>query len=351
MRPPPLLVRRVLIDTVWVPLAVLLALLFALVALLAAPFGRRRRIPRLALMASLYLIVDAALVLGCGALWLRHPVPGRRQGQWLTAHERLLRRALTLLISAAWPLLGFRVQLEELPPPATLPASRPLLVLARHGGPGDSFAIAELLLSRYGRRPVIVLKETLRWDPGLDVLLSRLPSCFLPARRSGRNLPALVAAAAARLTDGDALLIFPEGGNWTPGRHLRALRRLRSRGRFWAANLAAANRHVLPPQPGGVLACLAARPELEVLIAAHTGLEDLVSPALIWAALPVRAHPMIMRWWHFPAASRPASPERMQSWLELQWTIVDSWIDARKARHGGGPAPALPPTETAAGAD
>jgi 1-acyl-sn-glycerol-3-phosphate acyltransferase len=348
VRPPPLLVRRALIDTVWAPLAGLLAIIFALVALLTAPFGRRRRIPRLALMASVYLLVDAALVISCAALWVRHPLPGRRQGHWLTAHERLLRRALGVLISAAWPLLGFRVRLEELPSPATLPATRPLLVLARHGGPGDSFAIAELLLSRYGRRPVIVLKETLRWDPGLDVLLSRLPSCFLPARRPGRNLPARVAEVAAGLTDGDALLIFPEGGNWTPGRHIRALSRLRARGRFWAASLAAANRHVLPPQPGGVLACLAARPDLEVLIAAHTGLDDLVSPALIWAALPVRAHPMIMRWWHFPAASRPADPDRMQSWLELQWTIVDSWIDARKARSAS-PAAPEPTTDAAAG--
>lgn len=327
-----MLIRRALVDPVWVPLAGVLAALFALVALLAAPFGSRRRISRLALMGSIYLLVDASLVVSCAALWLRHPIARRRTNQWLIAHERLLRRALALLMSAAWPLLGFRVRLEELPRPAALPASRPLLVLARHGGPGDSFAIAEVLLSRYGRRPVIVLKETLRWDPGLDVLLSRMPSCFLPARRAGRDLSAKVAEVAAGLTDGDALLIFPEGGNWTPGRHIRALSKLRARGRPLAAALAAANRHVLPPQPGGVLACLAARPELEVLIAAHTGLDELVSPALIWAALPVRARPMIMRWWHFPAASRPSNPDRLQSWLELQWTIVDSWIDARKAR-------------------
>ena len=38
----------------------------------------------------------------------------------------------------------------------------PLLVLARHAGPGDSFALVDLLLSRYGRRPRIVLKEDLR---------------------------------------------------------------------------------------------------------------------------------------------------------------------------------------------
>jgi 1-acyl-sn-glycerol-3-phosphate acyltransferase len=332
VRPPPLLVRRVVIDPVWVPLAVVLAAAFAVVALLGLPFGHRRRVSRLAAMAAVYLLVDAGMIIACAALWLRHPVASRRPPAWADAHEELLRRALARLMAAAGLLLGFRVSPEELPGRGKLPAGRPLLVLARHGGPGDSFAIADLLLSRYRRRPVIVLKEVLRWDPGLDVMLSRLPSCFLPASGAGRELPARVAACAAGLTGGDALLIFPEGGNWTPGRHLRALTRLRARGRPAAAARAAANRHVLPPHPGGVLACLEARPDLEVLIAAHTGLDDLVSPAQIWAALPVSDRPMVVRWWHFPAAGRPADPQRLQEWLDLQWTIVDSWIDARKSR-------------------
>jgi len=355
MRPPPLLIRRIVIDPLWVPLAIGLAIASGALALVAAPFGRRRRISRLAAMAGVYLLVDAWLVASCAAIWLRQPGRRRRTSRWADAHEQLLRQALALLVSAAGPLLGFRVQLEEIPGTGALPAGRPLLVLARHGGPGDSFAIAELLLTRYRRRPVIVLKEALRWDPGLDVLLGRMPSCFLPASGPGRDLVARVAGLAASLGGGDALLIFPEGGNWTPGRHFRALSRLRARGQPGAAARAAANRHVLPPQPGGVLACLARRPDLEVLIAAHTGLDDLVSPGHIWRALPAAGRPMVMRWWHFPAAGRPASPARLQSWLELQWTIVDSWIDARKARHGAEsdradvPPSGQPATDTAAG--
>jgi hypothetical protein len=157
MRPPPLLIRRAVIDVVWMPLALVLAVAFTILALVAVPFGRRRRVPRLALMAALYALVDAAMVVGCAALWLRYPLAGRRRQSWDDAHERMLRRVLVLLIAAARPLLGFRVQVEESPVRDKL-AGRPLLVLARHGGPGDSFAIAELLLSRYGRRPVIVLK-------------------------------------------------------------------------------------------------------------------------------------------------------------------------------------------------
>ena len=47
---------------------------------------------------------------------------------------------------------------------------------------------------------------------------------------------------------------------------------------------------------------------------------------------------MVVRWWHFPAASRPAGQDRVRDWLDMQWTIVDSWIDARKARPAGRPA-------------
>lgn len=331
MKPPPLLIRRAVIDPAWVPLAVLLAAAMTAVGLVTAPFGRRRRVPRLALMGALYLLVNAGLVTGCALTWLRHPVARHRGPRWSAVHEQMLRRALALLVRAARPLLGFRVRLEELPDPARV-AGHPLLVLARHGGPGDSFAIADLLLSRYRRRPVIVLKDALRWDPGLDVLLSRMPTCFLPSTGGGRDLPARVAELAAGLRDTDAILIFPEGGNWTPRRHLRALTRLRAHGRPAAAARAAANRHVLPPRPGGALACLTIRPDLEVVIAAHTGLDDLVSLARVWRALPVTARPMVMRWWHFSAARRPADAGRLQSWLDLQWTIVDSWIDARKAR-------------------
>jgi 1-acyl-sn-glycerol-3-phosphate acyltransferase len=345
MRPPRLFVRRAVLDPLWIPLAVLLAGLFVLVAVAAlviAPLARRRRVPRLALFGALYLLVDAGLVACCACLWLLSPVPARRGKGWADAHTSLLRLALALLVAASAPLLGFRVRVEEMPVPEDL-AGQPLLVLARHGGPGDSFAIAQLLLSRCRRRPVIVLKESLRWDPGLDVLLSRMSSCFLPARGTGRDLPAFIADVARGLDSDDAILLFPEGGNWTPSRHRSALARLWARGRRAAAARAAANPHVLPPQPAGVLACLATRPDLAVVLVAHTGLEDLVSAGQIWRSLPVSGRPMMMRWWHLPAAELPTEADSRQDWLDVQWAIVDSWIDSRKAarqreQDAGGPA-------------
>lgn len=336
MRPPPVLIRRVIVDPLWLAIAAVLIALLTLVAAVAGlawPLSRRRRLLRLALFAMVYIFADASMVVAAAVLWLRRPVGAwRDEERWKTAHARLLRWAFSLIVGSAAPLFGFQVKLEE-PPDADRLRARSLLVLARHGGPGDSFTLVNLLLTRYHRRPCIVLKESLLWDPGLDVVVSRLPSCFLPsAVGTGDDLPGRLAEVARSLTGSDAMLIFPEGGNWTPRRHRRVVARLRRRSGQQAAADAAANRHVLPPQPGGVLACLAARPDLDVVVVAHTGLDDLVGPAEVWRALPLSGRPMTVRWWHEPAEALPASPDERFQWLQVQWTIVDSWIDSRKSR-------------------
>jgi 1-acyl-sn-glycerol-3-phosphate acyltransferase len=323
-------------DPLWIPLALGLAVLLVLTAAtgtLIMPLSRQRRLPRLSLFGALYLVLNAGMVLCCAACWLRYPIRRFRDpARWSRIHQVMLDRALALLVRAGRPLLGFQVQVQE-PPDHRLIIGRPLLVLARHGGPGDSFAIVQLLLSRYRRRPAIVLKETLRWDPGLDVLLGRLPSCFI--RRGEGKAPQRLAELARTMRPDDAILLFPEGGNWTPGRHSRAIARLLHTGRRQAAADAAENRNVLPPQPTGMLACMAGRPDLTVAVVAHTGLEDLVSPAQVWRAVPVTGRPMIVRWWFQPARSLPASDDGRRDWLRLQWALVDSWIDARKAARSG----------------
>ena len=351
MRPPPRAIRRAVVAPLGLPLAAGLILILAVVAagtVLVAPLSRRRRPARLALFAASYVLVDVSMMLAAAALWLRHPRPGRRDEQrWISAHAGLLRWALARIVAAGRPLLGFRVRLEE-PPDAAIRADHPVLVLARHGGLGDSFTLVDLLLSRYGRRPVIVLKESLQWDPGLDVVLNRLSSCFLPARRRAPgDVAERLASRARRLRGDDAMLIFPEGGNWTPRRFRHAIARLRHDGQHRAAADAAANAHVLPPRPGGVLACLAARPDLDVVVVAHTGIDDLVTAGQVWRALPL-TRPMTIRWWYEPSPAARIAPDDRYQWLRTQWAIVDAWIDARKARcSAGGQAdsadPALSP--------
>ncbi|MGA3152699.1 MAG: 1-acyl-sn-glycerol-3-phosphate acyltransferase [Streptosporangiaceae bacterium] len=352
MRPPPTAIRRAILAPLWLPLAAALALIFVLVAagtVLVTPLSRRRRPARLALFAATYVLADVSLVLAAAALWLRRPLPGRRDEQrWISAHARLLRWALSRIVAAGPPLLGFGVRLEE-PPEDGIRADHPLLVLARHGGLGDSFTLVDLLLSRYDRRPVIVLKETLQWDPGLDIVLGRLSACFLPARRRAtEDVTERLADRARRLHGSDAMLIFPEGRNWTPRRFRHAIARLRRDGEHRAAAEAAANAHVLPPRPGGVLACLAARPDLDVVVVAHTGIDDLVTVRQVWDALPLTGRPMTIRWWYERAPALRIGPDDRYQWLRAHWAIVDAWIDARKARApAAGPADQAGPTDPA----
>jgi 1-acyl-sn-glycerol-3-phosphate acyltransferase len=362
-------VRRWIRDPFWPLIAAVLAAVFLLVAVvggLAWPVTRRGRAGRLGLLAAFYLVLNAGLLVGCAALWVAHPVAGRRDRErWQQAHTALLRWVLGRVRRAAGPLLGFRVLLEE-PPGTDRMDPGPLLILARHAGPGDSFTLVDLLLSRYHRTPRIVLKETLQWDPGLDVILNRLGACFLPAYAgAGEALPERLADLARDLHSGDAMLIFPEGRNWTPRRYQRAIARLRRRAyRPGAASRRAAvdrqaaadaeqNPNVLPPRPGGVLAALAARPDLGIVVIAHTGLDDLVTPGQVWQALPLYERPMTIRWWTVPPGTVPPDPAEQYQWLRVQWALVDSWIGARKAQAGlpdaaealaaAGPAPPVGP--------
>ncbi|MGI8666968.1 MAG: 1-acyl-sn-glycerol-3-phosphate acyltransferase, partial [Jatrophihabitans sp.] len=229
---PPRLVRRLVIDPLFVPVALLLIALLWLLACLAWLVAMVLRLDRgrpwrLAGLAGFYLLLDLGMLLGCLRLWLRSPRAARASqtgpDEWREAHVALLRRTLQRLMAASERLLGFRVLLED-PLPGDRPRSTPVLVLARHAGPGDSFTLVHLIASYLDRCPRVVLKAALQWDPGLDVLLNRLSCCFLPsASGAGEDRSAALAELAAGLHSRDALLLFPEGGNWTPHRHQRAV--------------------------------------------------------------------------------------------------------------------------------
>ena len=289
---------------------------------------------------------------------MAHPLAGRcrpRPESWTVAHERLLQWALGSILAWAGRCAGFRVVVESpVGEPdrsgcsgvggglggvgggtgSGLDSDGPVVVLARHGGPGDSFALVHLLLDRYQRRVRIVLKDILQLDPALDILLNRLDCCFLPSKAgAGEDLPNRLAELAGAMHGRDALLVFPEGGNWTPGRRRRAIQRLRAGGEEAAADAAALMIHVLPPRPGGVLAVLDERPDVTVVLVAHAGLDRIVTAGQAWAALPLTT-PMTVRAW--PASPFPRSGHDAQlAWLTTEWAIVDEWIDAHQTATPG----------------
>lgn len=335
MRIPPRPVRRILLPLEAILLLGLIVV-FALgvvVGAVLAPFGSRRRPLRIAAFALAYCLMElVVLVIACG-LWIRR-MAGKSirvysEDDWMNSHQALLAKALGWVLCAAHRCVGFEVIVSDASNDDALKGVDPVLVLARHGGPGDSFVLVHLLLTRYRRRVRIVLKDILQLDPVLDVLLNRLHCCFLPSPTgAGDDLAQRLSDTARELGRDGALLLFPEGANWTPNRRRRAIRHLRDIPKPRAARAAASMTNVLPPRPGGVFACLDARPDLSVVMVAHAGIDKMVRAAQAWDELPLTA-PMTVRLW--PAAEIPPNADDRVAWLTTEWATLDQWIGAYHA--------------------
>jgi 1-acyl-sn-glycerol-3-phosphate acyltransferase len=341
IRLPPRWVRRLLIDLlfwglgVWL-LGFLIPVILLLVAVLSFALPGKLRLLRLFGFALVYLTVE---LVGLGVAFLLWIASGFgwaiRRPAFVTAHYGLLSAGLSTLhwFGSRYFHLTMDTQGPDLPgddgDPATI--EHPLLVLSRHAGPGDSFLLVHELLSWAGRRPRIVLKDTLQWDPFIDVVLNRLPMRFVdPTSPAQAATLEAIAKLAGTMSARDAILIFPEGGNVTPQRRLRAIERLRQAGRHTAAQRAERIVHLMPPRPGGVHAALAANPELEVVVVAHTGLDQLDSLADIWREIP-QDKTLHMRWHAVPSSLVPHDMDGLTDWLFTEWERMDAWVSTRQA--------------------
>jgi hypothetical protein len=333
LRLPPRWVRRPVSLVVVLGLAgaaTLLPLLAVVAVLLSVVLPGRWRVLRLLGFVLVYLLVETVGLLVALVLWLATGLGLRLSADWsVRAHYAVLRRLLDVVVGSARLLFGLRVVDDEVgwsPLDDGVPGSvNAMLVLPRHAGPGDSLLMVHTLLGRdHDRRPRIVLKDLLQLDPLLDVYLNRLPNAFLTA--GADDSADRVARLATGLGDEDALLLFPEGGNFSESRRRRAIDRLRMKGMESQAAAAERLRHLLPPRPGGVAAALAAAPHADVVLVAHTGLEHLSSAADLWDGLPMDST-VRMRWWFVPAAQVPRGPE-VERWLYERWAELDDWIAA-----------------------
>ncbi len=311
--------------------------LLLLAAAIASPFlpGRMRALRVLA-FALVYLALETLVLVALGVLWLAAGC-GRRlaTARMQRTHYRLAAWFLRVLMSTA--RRAFNVEIEvhgSLPPP--LPRV-PLIVLARHAGPGDSVLLLHQLMNAERRQPRIVLKDALQWDPLVDILLNRLPSHFVAASGTREDAVAAIARLATGMDADDTLVIFPEGGNFTEHRRLRSIAKLEELGRHEEARRARELDHLLAPRSGGVLAALEGCPTADVVFVAHTGLEDLSTVVDLWRGLPLDDD-IDIRMWHVGAADVPAGEAARIDWLGDWWRRMDEWISTerppREERHG-----------------
>ena len=332
MRLPPRWVRRPVALVVVLGLAftaTLLPLLVPVAVLLSLVLPGRWRVLRLLGFALVYLAVETVALAVALVLWLATGFGAALHAEWsVRAHYAVLRRALDVLVGCARVLFALRVVDDEVgwsPLDDGVPGSEnAMVVLSRHAGPGDSLLLVHTLLGRdHARRPRIVLKDLLQLDPALDVYLNRLPNAFLTA--GADDGAERVRRLARGMGDEDALLLFPEGGNFSEGRRRRAIDRLRMKGMLPQAEAAERMRHVLPPRLGGVAAALDAAPHADVVLVAHTGLEHLSTPADLWDGLPMDTT-VRMKWEFVPASELPREPAELERWLYEHWAGIDRWL-------------------------
>ena len=285
---------------------------------------------RLIWVLVLHLTLESLILLELFGLWIasgfglliRRPFFER-------IHYDMVQAYLVIFFREARRVLRLKIVTVG-PTPDAFPGD-PLLVCCRHAGPGDSFTLMYALMHWYGREPRVVLKDTMAWDPAIGIMLHRLPSRFIQPNpgAAGEDIEAQIADMARGLDENDAFVIFPEGGNFTPARRERAIKRLRGLGLERMAQRAERMKHVLAPRPGGVLAALEAAPEADVLLVAHTGLDHLLTVRDLWHALPMDKQ-IIMRWWRVPREEIPAGRDAQIEWLFDWWARIDDWVEQHR---------------------
>lgn len=324
---------RRLTAPVWLLLAAAGAIASPLLLLLGAIAARVLGRPQPLLIVRFglrYLLREAAVILAAAGLWLLSGF-GRRLGErrFRRAHYRLMLWLVAGLVEPAFEALELQLDTDaSAAAQRALEASdRPLLVLSRHAGPGDSVVILRLLLERYRREPRIVLKQQLALDPVVDLLARRLPNVLVDPDDQDA-CEARIRELARDLDGRGVLLLFPEGGNFTPERRRRAIDRLRRGGRRREARRAQEMRHVIAPKPGGALAALRANPDLDVVFTAHTGFGLETFASQLWRRVPTN-QTLKLRLWLAPAADRPAAEDAQVQWLYDWWKRLDDWIETQ----------------------
>jgi 1-acyl-sn-glycerol-3-phosphate acyltransferase len=311
--------------TLWVTLPVWLIVAAALSPVLP---GRWRAL-RLLWMLVVYVTLESIILVVLLGLWLASGFGRRIRTPYFEGiHYDLIQGLMWVLFAEARRVLALRIVTDG-PSPDAHPG-KPLIVACRHAGPGDSFTLIHALMDWYDREPRVVLKNTMGWDPMIDVVLHRIPARFISTQpQRGHDLDSEIAALATGLDENDAFVIFPEGGNFTPERRRRGIDRLRKLGLERMAQRAEQMTHVLAPKPGGLLAALDAAPEADVVLVAHTGLDHLVTVTDLWRELPMDKI-LVMRWWQVARDEIPADRDARIDWLFGWWEQIDAWVETNR---------------------
>jgi hypothetical protein len=321
-------VLRRLAAPLWLGVALVVIACAPLLALAGRLLGRLTGRPEPAALARLAVVY----VLGELAVVVSPP----------SSHAHRLRQLSGFLDDIVTTAMGtLRVRVELSAEPAAAEAlrrhDRPVLVFSRHAGPGDSVLLVHMLLTHFGREPGIVMKELLTLDPVVGLMARELHCALIDGAEDDADE---IRDVARELGPAGALLLFPEGGNFTPERRSRAIDWLRRNGQDARADRAERLEHVIAPRPRGVLAAMEGARGADVVFAAHHGLGDAAKGLRLLGELP-RDTTVRIQLWHVPEADLPEGESRRTAWLDEWWARLDAWVQAQE-RGAGESSSALP---------
>jgi acyltransferase-like protein len=282
---------------------------------------------RLVAFLLAYLVLEAAGLIAMFALWIASGFGIAIHEPWMQeAHYGFMRTWLKTVNAAAKLIFKLKVHIEDRP----VPRAGPILVFCRHAGPGNSMLLIGTILVGYRRHPRIVMLAKLQWEPLYDVMLNRLPNRFIKHDPKRRELYTnAITDLATGLGDQDAFVLFPEGKDFTPRVRKRAIEYLRGKGLDSAAERAERMEHVLPPRHGGVMAAMAGAPDADVVLVAHSVLEEVGTFKELWSRIPLE-QPVVARYWRLAPSEVPKEQDEVIDWLYGWWETIDRWIADRE---------------------
>lgn len=275
-----------------------------------------------------------------GLVYVAHQWVGIARAVEISATSRLTRRSslpterdvqawwATSLLQWAHRLLGVDFEPVDL---SGLPSGS-FILLSRHASMVDAVLPIVLICGHLKRYAHYILKDELLWDPVINIFGRRLGNQFVSrGSATDADLDGIARLAGGALPD-SALVIFPEGTYATAGNRRRVLISLRRKvdeGQLESEVVAYAEKldHLLPPKPGGSLALLAHRPDADVVILGHVGLEDMADLNGFRRRLPLQ-HQIAVEYRVHRRSELPANPDDHEDWLRGRWIELDQWIDS-----------------------
>jgi 1-acyl-sn-glycerol-3-phosphate acyltransferase len=277
---------------------------------------------RLAAMAWWFLVGELRGMLGLAGIYVATGGPfGRGSRTRARLVYRLRIHWCRSNLAGVRVLFGLSFEVEGL----ELAGPGPEIVLMRHASIIDNTLPDALIGHAHGLGLRFVLKRELEMLPVFDIGARWVPTVFVRRASSdpAREL-ANVRMLARDLSEGEGVLIYPEGTRYTPEKLASAQKAIAER-QPEIAPLAARLRNVLPPRLGGPLELLDEGRGADVVFCGHVGLDGFEYIRDIWVGGLVGTKVRV-RFWRYPAAEVPAGREERIAWLYERWQILDDWV-------------------------